>query len=71
MDTEILYKAEGEFPDNVYGPDENGWYWQEWVDFSGTPYWRAWPLHGDPGHDPYQPDSKSTFSSSNTIKGSD
>ena len=61
MDVEdTFFKAGPEYPDNVYGPDINGWFWEEMdPDFSGVKYWIKWPSEPDAaGYDPYQPNFK-------------
>ena len=55
-DTELqaLLAPNPNYPEGVYGPDFNGWFWKRHT-VNGQPYFTAWPEKGEAGHDPFQP----------------
>jgi len=50
IDSHNFKQAGEEYDENVFGPDENGYFWI----LEGDKY-NAWPKPDQPGHDPYQP----------------
>ena len=49
---DALGEPNPDYPPGVYGPDVNGWFWEQ---NSETGEFHAWPPPGDLGYDPRQP----------------